>query len=59
MCRIFSLVFILPLKNSDFLDTLLNDSWAINKDSGCELSLSNTNEKVGNGSYALRFEYKE
>lgn len=41
------------------LDTLLNDSWAINKDSGCELSLSNTNEKVGNGSYALRFEYKE
>lgn len=27
------------------LDTLLNGSWAINKDSGCELNLSNTKEK--------------
>lgn len=38
---------------------LLNSAWAVNKDSGCELTLSLTEDPVYDGEYALKFEYNE
>lgn len=38
---------------------LLNSTWAVNKDSGCELNLSLTEDPVYDGEYALKFEYNE
>ena len=38
---------------------LLNSTWAVNKDSGCGLTLSLTENPVYDGKYALRFEYNE
>ena len=41
------------------LDNLLNGSWAVNKDSGCDLTLSLTQDMSYNGTYALKFDYTE
>ena len=38
---------------------LLNSTWAINKDSGCELTLSLADDVCYDGEYALKFEYNE
>lgn len=38
---------------------LLTNNWAINKDSGCDLSISLTEDPVYEGSYALQFAYDE
>ena len=38
---------------------LLNRNWAVNKDSGCELNLSLSNDYLFDGEYSLKFEYKE
>ncbi len=38
---------------------LLTNNWAINKDSGCDLSISLTEDPVYEGSYALQFAYNE
>ncbi len=38
---------------------LLNSSWAVNKDSGCELVLSLSDEMKYEGDYSLKFDYKE
>lgn len=38
---------------------LLTASWAVNKDSGCELTLTPSEEAFYNGKYAMKFEYKE
>lgn len=41
------------------LEDLLSTSWIINKDIGCELSLTLSNQFVHQGDFALKFEYKE
>lgn len=38
---------------------LLNSSWAVNKDSGCELALTLADDVFYDGEYSLRFEYRE
>ena len=38
---------------------LMNSSWAINKDSGCDLTLSLSDEAAYDGEYCLKFEYRE
>lgn len=38
---------------------LLNSSWAVNKDSGCELTLTLAEDVFYDGEYSLKFEYKE
>lgn len=53
-----------PLLVDDFesyagLMNLLLDSWSGNKDGGCELNLSLSDEVKNSGEYALKFEYKE
>ncbi len=53
-----------PLLIDDFesyagLLNLLLDSWSSNKDSGCELSISLSDEFKNEGKYALKFEYME
>lgn len=41
------------------IDNLLTESWAINKDSGCELNLALSREYSFDGNYSMKFEYKE
>ena len=41
------------------VDDLLTAKWATNKASGSSITLSHTKEKVFDGKYALKFEYKE
>ncbi len=53
-----------PLLIDDFesyagLQNLLLDSWSSNKDSGCELNISLSDEWKHEGEYALKFDYKE
>lgn len=53
-----------PLVVDDFesyagLNNLLLDSWSSNKDSGCELTISLSDEIRHNGEYALKFDYME
>lgn len=53
-----------PLLIDDFesyagLMNLLLDSWSSNKDSGCELNISLSDEWKHDGKYALRFDYRE
>ncbi len=53
-----------PLLIDDFesyagLANLLLDSWSSNKDSGCELSISLSDEFKNDGEYALKFDYME
>lgn len=53
-----------PLLIDDFesyagLMNLLLDSWSSNKDSGCELGISLSDEWKHDGEYALQFEYME
>lgn len=53
-----------PLQIDDFesyagLLNLLLDSWSSNKDSGCELNISLSDEFKNQGEYALKFEYME
>lgn len=53
-----------PLLIDDFesyagLMNLLLDSWSSNKDSGCELNISLSDEWKHDGEYALRFDYRE
>ena len=38
---------------------LLNSSWSVNKDSGCELALTLADDVFYDGEYSLRFEYRE
>ncbi len=53
-----------PLLIDDFesyagLANLLLDSWSSNKDGGCELSISLSDEFKNDGEYALKFDYME
>lgn len=53
-----------PLLIDDFesyagLMNLLLDSWSSNKDSGCELTISLSDEICHDGEYALKFDYME
>lgn len=43
------------------VDSMLNSSWAVNKDTGCTIGLSLTSEEeeVFEGEYAMRFTYNE
>ncbi len=53
-----------PLTVDDFesyggLLNLLLDSWSTNKDSGCEMNISLSDEVEMAGGYAMKFEYRE
>jgi mannan endo-1,4-beta-mannosidase len=53
-----------PLSVDDFesyagLNSLLVSSWALNKESSCELSVTLSDEFVHNGDYSMKFDYKE